>query len=121
MRAHSMRTTRRRFLLGTGALAASVGLRATERGGAAGKLTEEGPSPSAAPDRVNGGARLAATLMRSAGGPEVAVVDVGGWDTRANQGGARERLRNGWQGSTGRCACWRMSWAPSGRKPRFSS
>ena len=47
------------------------------------------PSP---PDRVSGVARMAATLMRSEGGPEVAVIEAGGWDTHANQGGARGAL-----------------------------
>jgi uncharacterized protein (DUF1501 family) len=49
------------------------------------------PKP-AAPDRVGGVARMAATLMRSAGGPEVAVIEAGGWDTHANQGGAKGAL-----------------------------
>jgi uncharacterized protein (DUF1501 family) len=46
----------------------------------------------AARDRVSGVARMAATLMRSEGGPEVAVMEAGGWDTHANQGGARGAL-----------------------------
>ena len=44
---------------------------------------------TAAPDRVGGIARMAATLMRSEGGPDVAVIEAGGWDTHANQGGAK--------------------------------
>jgi uncharacterized protein (DUF1501 family) len=47
------------------------------------------PAP---PDRVSGVARMAATLMRSDGGPEVAVIEASGWDTHANQGGARGAL-----------------------------
>jgi uncharacterized protein (DUF1501 family) len=47
-----------------------------------------------APDRVNAVTRLAATLMRSEGGPEVAVVEATGWDTHANQGGATGALAN---------------------------
>jgi len=47
------------------------------------------PAP---PDRVGGVARMAATLMRSEGGPEVAVIEASGWDTHANQGGARGAL-----------------------------
>jgi uncharacterized protein (DUF1501 family) len=43
----------------------------------------------AAPDRISGVARMAAALMRSEGGPEVAVIEASGWDTHANQGGAR--------------------------------
>jgi uncharacterized protein (DUF1501 family) len=52
---------------------------------------DAGPKP-AAPDRVGGVARMAATLMRSEGGPEVAVIEAGGWDTHANQGGAKGAL-----------------------------
>jgi uncharacterized protein (DUF1501 family) len=46
----------------------------------------------AAIDRISGVARMAATLMRSEGGPEVAVIEAGGWDTHANQGGAKGAL-----------------------------
>jgi len=46
----------------------------------------------AAQDRIAGVARVAATLMRSEGGPEVAVIEASGWDTHANQGGARGAL-----------------------------
>jgi uncharacterized protein (DUF1501 family) len=65
------------------------------------KLTDEGGDPApamtaaggavkpAAADRVGGAARMAATLMRSEGGPEVAVIEAGGWDTHANQGGSQ--------------------------------
>ncbi len=48
-------------------------------------------------DRVTAAARMAAAVMRSDGGPEVAVLEAGGWDTHANQGGAKgvlaQRLR----------------------------
>jgi uncharacterized protein (DUF1501 family) len=47
------------------------------------------PAP---PDRIGGVARMAAGLMRSDGGPEVAVMEAGGWDTHANQGGAKGAL-----------------------------
>jgi len=47
---------------------------------------------AAAPDKVNAVARMAATLMRSEGGPEVAVIEASGWDTHANQGGAKGAL-----------------------------
>jgi uncharacterized protein (DUF1501 family) len=47
---------------------------------------------SAGPDRVGGVARMAAGLMRSDGGPEVAVIEASGWDTHANQGGAKGAL-----------------------------
>ena len=47
---------------------------------------------TAAVDRVSGITHMAATLMRSDGGPEVAVIEAGGWDTHANQGGAKGAL-----------------------------
>jgi uncharacterized protein (DUF1501 family) len=43
-------------------------------------------------DRVTGVARMAATLMRSDGGPQIAVLEATGWDTHANQGGAKGAL-----------------------------
>jgi uncharacterized protein (DUF1501 family) len=43
-------------------------------------------------DRVSAVTRMAATLMRSEGGPEVAVIEATGWDTHANQGGAKGAL-----------------------------
>jgi uncharacterized protein (DUF1501 family) len=46
----------------------------------------------AAPDRISAVARMAAGLMQSEGGPEVAVIEAGGWDTHANQGGAKGPL-----------------------------
>ena len=64
------------------------------------KLADHGGSPADVPamrpaggaDRISGAARMAATLMRSLGGPEVAVIEAGGWDTHANQGGAKGAL-----------------------------
>jgi uncharacterized protein (DUF1501 family) len=47
---------------------------------------------TAAPGQVTRSARLAAALMRSVGGPEVAVIEATGWDTHANQGGAKGAL-----------------------------
>ena len=44
------------------------------------------------PDRVGAVARMASELMRSDGGPEIAVIEAGGWDTHANQGGAKGLL-----------------------------
>jgi len=41
------------------------------------------------PDRSGAVARMAAELMRSDGGPEIAVIEASGWDTHANQGGAK--------------------------------
>jgi uncharacterized protein (DUF1501 family) len=43
-------------------------------------------------DRFASAARLAATIMRAEGGPEVAVLEATGWDTHANQGGAKGTL-----------------------------
>jgi uncharacterized protein (DUF1501 family) len=40
-------------------------------------------------DRVLSLARMAALLMRSEGGPQVAVFEATGWDTHANQGAVR--------------------------------
>ena len=45
-----------------------------------------------AADQVGAVARMAAKLMRSDGGPEVAVIEAGGWDTHANQGGVKGAL-----------------------------
>lgn len=39
-------------------------------------------------------AAAAGRFLASAGGPRVAVIDVGGWDTHANQGAAKGRLAN---------------------------
>jgi uncharacterized protein (DUF1501 family) len=50
------------------------------------------PVKPAGADRVGGAARMAATLMRGDGGPEVAVVEATGWDTHANQGGSKGAL-----------------------------
>jgi uncharacterized protein (DUF1501 family) len=55
--------------------------------GAAGMAGES--ARSAYPDRIAAVARMAAGLMRSDGGPEIAVIEAGGWDTHANQGGAK--------------------------------
>ena len=44
------------------------------------------------PDRVGAVARMAAELMRSDGGPQIAVIEANGWDTHANQGGAKGQL-----------------------------
>ncbi len=44
------------------------------------------------PDRLGATARMAAELMRSDGGPEIAVIEAVGWDTHANQGGAKGAL-----------------------------
>jgi uncharacterized protein (DUF1501 family) len=44
---------------------------------------------AAYPNRVAAVARMVANLMRSDGGPEIAVIEAGGWDTHANQGAAK--------------------------------
>ena len=62
----------------------SEGMQTEKLGGDAGK-------PAAA-DKVSSAARMAAALMRGDGGPEVAVIEAGGWDTHANQGGAKGAL-----------------------------
>jgi uncharacterized protein (DUF1501 family) len=59
--------------------------RLTADGGS--EMTRQAAKPAA--DRVGGVARMAATLMRSDGGPEIAVIEATGWDTHANQGGAK--------------------------------
>jgi uncharacterized protein (DUF1501 family) len=48
--------------------------------------------PPAGAGRVGSVARMAAALMRSDGGPEVAVIEATGWDTHANQGGSTGTL-----------------------------
>jgi uncharacterized protein (DUF1501 family) len=40
-------------------------------------------------DRVSAMARMTAALMRSEGGPQIAVFEATGWDTHANQGAAK--------------------------------
>jgi uncharacterized protein (DUF1501 family) len=45
-----------------------------------------------ATDRLGGVARMAGMLMHSEEGPEIAVIEAGGWDTHANQGGATGAL-----------------------------
>ncbi len=56
------------------------------RGAPAGK-------PATAPrDRLSGMVRMAATLMRAEGGPEIAVLEATGWDTHAHQGAAKGTL-----------------------------
>jgi uncharacterized protein (DUF1501 family) len=50
------------------------------------------PGKSAGGSRVESAAQLAAALMRSDGGPELAVFEATGWDTHANQGGAKGAL-----------------------------
>jgi uncharacterized protein (DUF1501 family) len=50
------------------------------------------PARAGYPDRVGAVARMASELMRSDGGPEIAVIEASGWDTHANQGGAKGLL-----------------------------
>ncbi len=49
-------------------------------------------SSAKAVDRTTAAARMAAAVMRIEGGPEVAVLEATGWDTHANQGGAKGAL-----------------------------
>jgi uncharacterized protein (DUF1501 family) len=51
----------------------------------------QGARPAAA-DRITGAARMAAALMKSEDGPQIAVLEATGWDTHANQGGAKGAL-----------------------------
>ena len=61
----------------------------------------QGPGAGRLPDRVGAVARMAAELMRSDGGPEIAVIEASGWDTHANQGGAKGAPgARGWRDST---------------------
>jgi uncharacterized protein (DUF1501 family) len=62
--------------------------------GAATLAMAEAPAPSGRPaaDRLSSAASMAGMLMRSEGGPEIAVIEAGGWDTHANQGGAKGTL-----------------------------
>ncbi|MGQ0676328.1 MAG: DUF1501 domain-containing protein [Rhodospirillales bacterium] len=48
--------------------------------------------PSAGAQQFKQAASAAGKLMAPANGPKIAVMDIGGWDTHANQGGARGRL-----------------------------
>ena len=52
-------------------------------------MTGKGSAQGGYPDRVGAVARMAAELMRTDGGPEIAVIEASGWDTHANQGGAK--------------------------------
>ena len=70
-------------------------------------------------DRVSGVARMAATLMRSDGGPEVAVIEASGWDTHANQGGAKGALAQRLAGlDKALASAGGRAWGRCGRKPR---
>jgi uncharacterized protein (DUF1501 family) len=53
---------------------------------------DKSPARAGYPDRSGAVARMAAELMRSDGGPEIAVIEASGWDTHANQGGAKGAL-----------------------------
>jgi uncharacterized protein (DUF1501 family) len=52
-------------------------------------MSKQPAGAAAYPNRVAAVARMASELMRSDGGPEIAVIEAGGWDTHANQGGAK--------------------------------
>ncbi|HTD73541.1 MAG TPA: DUF1501 domain-containing protein [Steroidobacteraceae bacterium] len=60
--------------------------------GAADGAMEKTSARAGYPDRAGAVARMAADLMRSGGGPEIAVIEASGWDTHANQGGAKGAL-----------------------------
>jgi uncharacterized protein (DUF1501 family) len=57
----------------------------------AGAMANESARPAAV-DRIGAVAHMAAGLMRSDGGPEIAVIEASGWDTHANQGTAKGAL-----------------------------
>lgn len=61
-------------------------------GAADGATMSKTSARAANPDRAGAVARMAAELMRSDGGPEIAVIEASGWDTHANQGGAKGAL-----------------------------
>ncbi|HEV7359053.1 MAG TPA: DUF1501 domain-containing protein [Steroidobacteraceae bacterium] len=60
--------------------------------GAADAAMDKTSARAGYPDRAGAVARMAADLMRSDGGPEIAVIEATGWDTHANQGGAKGAL-----------------------------
>jgi len=64
---------------------ASGGMNANQAPPAGSAMTGKPP----AVDRITGIARMAGTLMKSEGGPQIAVLEATGWDTHANQGGAK--------------------------------
>src|SRR5450432_162530 len=61
-------------------------------GGPADAVMDKTSARAGYPDRTGAVARMAAELMRSDGGPEIAVIEASGWDTHANQGGAKGAL-----------------------------
>jgi uncharacterized protein (DUF1501 family) len=62
----------------------SGGMKANEAPAAGSAMSDKPPA-----DRISGIARMAGTLMKSEGGPQIAVLEATGWDTHANQGGAK--------------------------------
>jgi uncharacterized protein (DUF1501 family) len=62
----------------------SGGMKANEVPAAGSAMPDKPPA-----DRISGIARMAGTLMKSEGGPQIAVLEATGWDTHANQGGAK--------------------------------
>jgi uncharacterized protein (DUF1501 family) len=72
--------------------AGADGTSQTEMSGRQAMASQQNAVKPAAVERVSGIAHMAATLMRSDGGPEVAVIEASGWDTHANQGGAKGAL-----------------------------
>jgi uncharacterized protein (DUF1501 family) len=65
---------------------------AGEGGGVVPPMSATPAVKARAAGQVGAVARMAAKLMRSDGGPEIAVIEAGGWDTHANQGGAKGTL-----------------------------
>jgi uncharacterized protein (DUF1501 family) len=56
------------------------------------RLADATAGKPAGATQVGSAARMAATVMRSDAGPEVAVFEASGWDTHANQGGSKGSL-----------------------------
>ncbi|HVY65086.1 MAG TPA: DUF1501 domain-containing protein [Gammaproteobacteria bacterium] len=74
----------------------------------------------AANGKMGGGAQQAVTplvsaaarFLRSPDGPRIAVIDVGGWDTHANQGGAQGNLATRLKGLDGGIATLKTELGP---------
>lgn len=130
-----MKSSRRRFLIGAGALAATAtipnALFAYTGGssplvvvilhgaldGLAAPAVRKESAKAAYPNRVSAVARMASELMRSDGGPEIAVIEASGWYTHANQG--RESSPRGWRDLTKAFNHSQTDWGRCGGKRRY--
>lgn len=91
------------------ALSAGVQADLLARGGAAN--ANGGGNPAIMAQAASGAARL----MRKPDGPRVAVLSFDGWDTHANQGGARGRLAELLGGLDAACAAFEREFAEQWR------